>query len=113
MSRIFCTFLCIIILVNDNITGKIKDNSDTKNLQNTNVSDLLFINPNEKRKTVDTEDILLAAGVSQEAIDVLLGIKTGIRILTSRVYTSSDEDNDDGKTNAYYSNNNIYITIKI
>ena len=97
---------------NFNITGKIKDNSDTKNLQNTNVSDLLFINPNEKRKTVDTEDILLAAGVSQEAIDVLLGTKTGIRILTSRVYTSSDEHNDDGKTNAYYSNNNIYITDK-
>lgn len=94
------------------ITGRIKDESDTRSLQNTNVSDLLFINPNKKRKTIDTKDVLSAAGVNQDVIDVLLGTKNGLPILTNKIYTTSDDYVDDGETNAFYNvqDKNIYIT---
>lgn len=88
-----------------------KDTSKNVQPKNTFVSDLLFNNKNKKRKTVDTKDILEAAGVPQDKIDVLLGTNSKLPILVKRVNSSLL---DDGETNAYYDpdDKNIYITQK-
>ena len=96
---------------NVTINTRVRDTSGDVAVTNTFVSDLLFNDKNPKRKTVDTKDILEAAGVSQEKIDVLLGTNSGMQISVKRVKASSV---DDGHTNAYYNrdDNTIYITHK-
>ena len=93
------------------INTAVKDSTEDVSPTNTFVSDLLFNDKNEKRKTVDTRAVLEAAGVPQDKIDVLLGINSGMPIVTKRVRASDKEDSD---TNAYYNveDNNIYITQK-
>lgn len=93
------------------IDTSVRDSSQDVTPKNTFVSDLLFNDKNKKRKTVDTKDILEAAGVPKEKIDILLGTNSGMSIASKRVKAS---DVDDGETNAYYSqkDNTIYITAK-
>lgn len=93
------------------INTRVRDTSTDVAPKNTFVSDLLFNDKNPKRKTVDTKDILEAAGVPQEKIDVLLGTNSGMPIVNKRINTSIVDDNE---TNAYYNqdDNNIYITAK-
>ena len=100
--------------VNENkvtINTSVRDTTGDVSPKNTFVSDLLFNNKNEKRKTVDTKAVLEAAGVTKDKIDVLLGTNSGMPIVTKRVRAS---DVDDSDTNAYYNveDNNIYITQK-
>lgn len=100
---------------NDKITidTRVKDVSQVNQETNTNVSDLLFNNKNEKRKTVDTEEVLAAAGVPKESIDALLTKIDGVPIVTSKIRIDEDYDKDED-TNAYYNtkDGNIYITSK-
>lgn len=93
------------------INTSVRDSSQDATPKNTFVSDLLFNDKNEKRKTVDTKDILEAAGVSKEKIDILLGTNSGMPIVSKRVKASPI---DDGETNAYYNkeDNTIYVTAK-
>lgn len=92
------------------INATIKDNSDNV-VYNTNVTDLLYKDNKAKRKTVDTSDLLEAAGVSQDKIDVLLGTNSGMPIVTKRINVLEDIDD---KANMFYDVNdkNIYITPK-
>lgn len=78
---------------------------------NTDVSDLMFVDRKDKNKTVKTEDVLKAANVPQEKIDILMGTSTGIQLLSKRIYPNSDEN---AKGNASYkkSEDKIYVTIK-
>lgn len=96
---------------NVTIDTRVRDTSEDVAVTNTFVTDLLFNDKNPKRKTVDTKDVLEAAGVPQDKIDVLLGTNSGIPIVTKRVKAGFSEDNDD---NAYYnpSDNVVYITPK-
>ena len=93
------------------INTRIRDTTQDVNPENTFVSDLLFNDKNVKRKTVDTKDILEAAGVLQDKIDVLLGTNSGMPIVTKRVTGDTDDDSD---VNAYYNpdDNKVYITQK-
>lgn len=96
---------------NITINTRVRDTSEDVTVTNTFVSDLLFNDKNVKRKTVDTKDILEAAGVPQEKIDVLLGTNSGMPIVTKRVTGDTDDDSD---ANAYYNpdDNKVYITQK-
>lgn len=93
------------------INTKVRDTTQDVAPKNTYVSDLLFNDKNEKRKTVDTVSVLEAAGVPKDKIDILLGTNSGMPIVTKRVKSSPV---DDGETNAYYDqkDGNIYITAK-
>lgn len=88
------------------------DNVTQKDLNKTAVSDLLYDNDTKKakRKTIDTKTILETAGVSQEAIDILMGTNSNIPILTKQISISEKDDN----SNMYYNTNNkkLYITRK-
>ena len=96
---------------NVTIDTRVRDTSEDVAVTNTFVTDLLFNDKNPKRKTVDTKDVLEAAGVPQDKIDVLLGTNSGMPIVTKRI-TADPED--DGETNAYYSksDNTVYVTQK-
>ena len=96
---------------NITIDTRVRDTSQDVAVTNTFVTDLLFNDKNPKRKTVDTKDVLEAAGVPQDKIDVLLGTNSGMPIVTKRI-TADPED--DSETNAYYSksDNTVYVTQK-
>ena len=96
---------------NVTIDTRVRDTSKDVTATNTFVTDLLFNDKNPKRKTVDTKDVLEAAGVPQDKIDVLLGTNSGMPIVTKRI-TADPED--DSETNAYYSksDNTVYVTQK-
>lgn len=96
---------------NVTIDTRVRDTSEDVAVTNTFVTDLLFNDKNPKRKTVDTKDVLEAAGVPQDKIDVLLGTNSGMPIVTKRI-TADPED--DSETNAYYSksDNTVYVTQK-
>lgn len=96
---------------NVTIDTRVRDTSEDVTVTNTFVTDLLFNDKNPKRKTVDTKDVLEAAGVPQDKIDVLLGTNSGMPIVTKRI-TADPED--DSETNAYYSksDNTVYVTQK-
>lgn len=89
------------------INADIKSKELVPNKQNTDVSDLLYSNPNQKRKTVDTQDVLKAAGVEQEKIDVLLGKVSGIPIVSKRI-VAVKEEND---ANAFFDKDTKTINI--
>jgi hypothetical protein len=93
------------------IDTSVRDTTQDVSPENTFVSDLLFNDKNPKRKTVDTKDVLEAAGVPQEKIDILLGTNSGMPIASKKVKASTI---DDGTTNAYYDtdDNTVYITAK-
>ena len=93
------------------IDTRVRDTSEDVTVTNTFVTDLLFNDKNPKRKTVDTKDVLEAAGVPQDKIDVLLGTNSGMPIVTKRI---TADPKDDSETNAYYSksDNTIYVTQK-
>ena len=93
------------------IDTSVRDTTQDVSPENTFVSDLLFNNKNPNRKTVDTKDVLEAAGVPQEKIDILLGTNSGMPIASKKVKASTI---DDGTTNAYYDtdDNTVYITAK-
>lgn len=93
------------------IDTSVRDTTQDVFPENTFVSDLLFNDKNPKRKTVDTKDVLEAAGVPQEKIDILLGTNSGMPIASKKVKASTI---DDGTTNAYYDtdDNTVYITAK-
>lgn len=58
------------------------------------VSDMLYTSEaNPKRKTADTSDILEAAGVNQDKIDILLGTNNGLQITTKRITISPEKGN--------------------
>lgn len=99
-------------ILNENrvtINTSVADTSQNVSPENTFVSDLLFNDKNEKRKTVDTRQVLEAAGVPKDKIEVLLGTNSGMPIVTKRVKASPL---DDGETNAYYDteSNVVYVT---
>lgn len=93
------------------IDTSVRDTTQDVSPENTFVSDLLFNDKNPNRKTVDTKDVLEAAGVPQEKIDILLGTNSGMPIASKKVKASTI---DNGTTNAYYDtdDNTIYITAK-
>ena len=93
------------------IDTSVRDTTQDVSPENTFVSDLLFNDKNPNRKTVDTKDVLEAAGVPQEKIDILLGTNSGMPIASKKVKASTI---DDGTTNAYYDtdDNTVYITAK-
>ena len=96
---------------NVTIDTRVRDTSEDVAITNTFVTDLLFNDKNPKRKTVDTKDVLEAAGVPQDKIDVLLGTNSGMPIVTKRITADPEDDSD---TNAYYSksDNTVYVTQK-
>lgn len=96
---------------NVTIDTRVRDTSQDVAVTNTFVTDLLFNDKNPKRKTVDTKDVLEAAGVPQDKIDVLLGTNSGMPIVTKRITADPKDDSD---TNAYYSksDNTVYVTQK-
>lgn len=85
------------------IDGKSRDTTDDVQVKNNNVTDLVNdTKSNYKGKgipRVKTVDLLEAAGVPQEKIDILMGTKSGIQLANKEVYLS---DLDDGSTNAFY-----------
>ena len=70
--------------------------AQTPNVQSTEshaVSDMLYTSDrNPKRKTVDTADVLEAAGVSKETIDTLLKPVAGVPLVTKRITVSRDRE---------------------
>lgn len=74
-----------------------KDSISDNDKQNTNVTDLLYDDKKQaKRKTVDTEDLLKAAGVEEEKIDILLGKTDGVpQIVNKRIYVSEQPNSDE------------------
>ena len=96
---------------NVTIDTRVRDTSEDVAVTNTFVTDLLFNDKNHKRKTVDTKDVLEAAGVPQDKIYVLLGTNSGMSIVTKRITADPEDDSD---TNAYYSksDNTVYVTQK-
>lgn len=89
------------------IDSKVLDKSGISRNHNTNVSDLL-INTKRKRITIDTKDILEAAGINKDKIDILLGVNSKMPIVSKTIKIS---DTDDGETNAYYNTKDKYIYI--
>lgn len=81
------------------IDGKSRDTTDDVKVENTNVTDLVNETRSAGKKKIKTVDLLEAAGVPQEKIDVLMGTKSGIQLANKEVYLS---DLDDGSTNAFY-----------
>lgn len=90
-----------------------KDIGDVKT--NTAVTDLLYKpDGTVRRKNIDVQDLLSAAQVEQEKIDVLLGTNSGMPIAnkTISVYTGDSESRQDSFM--FYDNKEkkIYITAK-
>lgn len=93
------------------IQSKIDDISAANNtpVKNTAVSDYVYDTAeNTKRKTVSAKQILELSGASQEQIDILTGESTGVKLISDKVYISSESN----KGNMYYntSEGKIYIT---
>ena len=107
------------VLNEDQITidMQIKDRKSVGQV-NTDVTDLLFDKEKKKNETVRTEELLEAAGVAKDKIDVLMGVGTGIQLLSKRTYIDdSQSDTTDVnklKVNAKYSKSEdkVYITYK-
>ena len=97
----------------DNLTidSVIKQTENVEQTANTNVTDLLFTNLPKDRKEVKTKDVLEAAGVEQEKIDILLGTNSKIPIVGKTIRVDRTENPEE---NAHYSltDNKIYITSK-
>ena len=93
------------------IDAVVRDSSEAKQVNNTDVSDLLFANLSDDRKTVKTEDVLRAAGVDNDTIKVLRGKSIGKTLVTDTVRPDK-KDKDDAY--AYYDKDDkhIYITSK-
>lgn len=89
----------------------VKKDTIRKEQVDTSVSDLLFEGKNPKRKTVDVEEVLKAAGVSQEDIDILRGKDTGVPFINKYIVPISL---DNGVTNARYNlkSKRIEVTAK-
>lgn len=81
------------------IDGKSRDTTNDVQVENTNVTDLVNETRSAGKKKIKTIDLLEAAGVPQEKIDVLMGTKSGIQLANKEIYLS---DLDDGSTNAFY-----------
>ena len=82
---------------------------------NTNVTDLCNETIASKRKTINSDKLLEAAGVKQQQIDLLTGKNTGVPIVTTSViYDNESDPNDISSPNAYYSTKDkkIHITAK-
>lgn len=93
------------------IDTHVRQNVDVPEAESHAVSDMLYTSErNPKRKTVDSVDVLTAAGVPQEKIDILLGTNTGLQIITKRIFISPDKD----EAFMYFNNKNktIHITPK-
>ena len=93
------------------INTGIRENVPNTEQTNNAVSDMLYTNEaNPKRVTADTEDILTAAGVEQDKIDILLGTNNGLQIATKRVSISPEK----GDAFMYYDDKDkrIHITPK-
>lgn len=102
-------FVTEILLDNQvSINMRIKDTSQIEIRTDTDVSDLLF-NKYPNKKTVPTKDVLKAAKVDQDKIDLLLGTYTGIPIVTKNVQRG---ESDNKESNAYYKRGRVYITEK-
>ena len=97
----------------DNLTidSVIKQTENVEQTANTNVTDLLFTNLPKDRKEVKTKDVLAAAGVEQEKIDILLGTTSKIPFVSKTIRVDRTENPEE---NAHYSltDNKIYITSK-
>ena len=93
------------------IDAVVRDSSEAKQVNNTDVSDLLFADLSDNRKTVKTEDVLRAAGVDNDTIKVLRGKSIGKTLVTDTVRPDK-KDKDDAY--AYYDKDDkhIYITSK-
>ena len=103
------------------IDTNIRDTSKDVSANNTNVTDLVNDTVNKTAKSkkstvaIKTSDILEAAGVEQEQIDVLTGKTTGVPIVTAEIeYDKNSSTEDDSVTNAYYSpkDKKIHLTAK-
>ena len=103
------------------IDTNIRDTSKDVSVNNTNVTDLVNDAVNKanksKKNTVEikTSEVLEAAGVTQEQIDVLTGKTTGVPIVTAEIeYDKNSSTEDDSVTNAYYSpkDKKIHLTAK-
>ncbi len=81
------------------IDGKSRDTTNDVQVENNNVTDLVNKTRSADKKKIKTVDLLEAAGVPQEKIDILMGTKSGIQLANKEVYLS---DLDDGTTNAFY-----------
>lgn len=103
------------------IDTNVRDISGDVHANNTNVTDLVNDAVNKanksKKNTVEikTSEVLEAAGVTQEQIDVLTGKTTGVPIVTTEIeYDKNSSTEDDSVTNAYYSpkDKKIHLTAK-
>lgn len=103
------------------IDTNVRDVSGDVHANNTNVTDLVNDAVNKanksKKNTVEikTSEVLEAAGVTQEQIDVLTGKTTGVPIVTAEIeYDKNSSTEDDSVTNAYYSpkDKKIHLTAK-
>lgn len=93
------------------IDTHVRQNVDVPEVESHAVSDMLYTSErNPKRKTADSVDVLTAAGVPQEKINILLGTNTGLQIITKRIFISPDKD----EAFMYFNNKNktIHITPK-
>lgn len=90
------------------IDAVVRDSSEAKQVNNTDVSDLLFTDLSDNRKTVKTEDVLRAAGVDNDTIKVLRGKSIGKTLVTDTVRPVR-EDKDDAY--AYFNKEDKYIYI--
>lgn len=82
---------------------------DVQSTESHAVSDMLYTSDkNPKRKTVNTADVLEAAGVSKETIDTLLKPVARVPLVTKRITVSGDREN----ARFYYdkTNKSIHIT---
>lgn len=103
------------------IDTNVRDVSGDVHANNTNVTDLVNDAVNKanksKKNTVEikTSEVLEAAGVAQEQINVLTGKTTGVPIVTTEIeYDKNSSTEDDSVTNAYYSpkDKKIHLTAK-
>lgn len=93
------------------IDAVVRDSSEVKQVNNTDVSDLLFADLSDNRKTVKTEDVLRAAGVDDDTIKVLRGKSIGKTLVVDTVRPVK-EDRDDAYAYFNKEDKNIYITPK-
>lgn len=93
------------------IDAVVRDSSEAKQTNNTDVSDLLFADLSDNRKTVKTEDVLRAAGVDNDTINVLHGKSIGKTLVVDTVIPVR-EDKDDAYAYFNKEDKHIYITPK-
>lgn len=93
------------------IVGTVSSTPGAREVNNTDVSDLLYNHNNERKQKFSTKDVMQAARIPDEFIEFVRGNQIGVPLVVGQVYIDTTNDTN---ANAYYdiTKDRIYITAK-